>query len=747
MRNISRAVLIFSLALGLNISLPLNPADSITPQDIKAILPEIQTGNYQNAISQLKSLLRPDLDSIWQQRIGFLLAYLYEKKGDLLQAERYYRLVIKDYKQLEDHIVYRLGKVWLGQAKAHQVNEVIKSFGEKYPLSCLRAKAQVLEAHALRQLGNYPQAILKYKKIIEGKRLSDRKERAETLFGWAEALTKMGNLSQAWSLYSRIYFDYPEQDLAEASYKAMSNINHSRLLSLIIKSPELYLQRAKYLMRKGYYSRALKDYDNLLSSNLSKAYRARVTLYKGICFSKLRQYPQAINWVKRFIKKYPKSKYLPEGLYYLARFYWNTNESEKGEAVIRRLITDYPSNSWTERGMLILGLMKEEQGKWSEAQAIYQKMLRYFPQGKLRFKLYWRLGWVKYLQHDYLGAAQSLKKLTTLPKKKPLRARAIYWYARTLEKSKQKAKALTYYKKLLREYPFSYYGIKGEERWLNLQKTKNPENNTEITIKNQVNRVPIKITWSDQQNHYLEKIQELALLGLFDEVQQEFNLLNRTIPPDPLYKYHLAKFLFQNGLYYQTIRILTKVLRETDSIDMNRLPADLWQLIYPRLYWDQIVSQAKKHHQDPYLILAIIRQESAFQPWAISPSDAQGLMQILPSTGRFIYQQWGKTNFSHQNLFDPNLNISLGVWYFNYLWHRFNQSIILALAGYNAGPDKVQRWVEQYSSESLEEFVENIPYKETRDYIKSVIRNHAFYQKIYGQGRTFLINSAKGVTD
>jgi soluble lytic murein transglycosylase len=134
---------------------------------------------------------------------------------------------------------------------------------------------------------------------------------------------------------------------------------------------------------------------------------------------------------------------------------------------------------------------------------------------------------------------------------------------------------------------------------------------------------------------------------------------------------------------------------------------------------------------DPLLILGVIRQESAFNARAISRSDARGLMQLLPSTGREAYQRMGLEGFRDDLLFDPQMNVRLGAQYLGRLTETHRGNLILALAAYNAGPSRVKRWLQELSTADWDEFIERLPFEETRLYVKSVLRNYGMYQRLY----------------
>jgi soluble lytic murein transglycosylase len=148
-----------------------------------------------------------------------------------------------------------------------------------------------------------------------------------------------------------------------------------------------------------------------------------------------------------------------------------------------------------------------------------------------------------------------------------------------------------------------------------------------------------------------------------------------------------------------------------------------------------VQQQAKDRELDPYLILALIRQESLFDASARSPAAALGLMQLLPSTATRVAKQIGMPAPAPESLFDPALNLTLGTQYLKDLLQRYSNNWFKAIAAYNAGEAAVDRWEREIITDDIEEFVERIPYLETRGYVKLVVRNHRIYKKLYDTPR------------
>ncbi|MCZ7583316.1 MAG: lytic transglycosylase domain-containing protein [Deltaproteobacteria bacterium] len=149
---------------------------------------------------------------------------------------------------------------------------------------------------------------------------------------------------------------------------------------------------------------------------------------------------------------------------------------------------------------------------------------------------------------------------------------------------------------------------------------------------------------------------------------------------------------------------------------------------FPMLHFDLIEKNAKDKNLDPYLVIALIKQESAFQTEAHSWAGARGLMQVIPPTGRYIARKRGIKNY---NLFEPETSVDFGTWYFARAYHGTGGDAPRTLAGYNAGPGRATRWWGQAVGRTYDETIERIPFDETRYYVKIILRNWEMYQRLY----------------
>jgi len=168
------------------------------------------------------------------------------------------------------------------------------------------------------------------------------------------------------------------------------------------------------------------------------------------------------------------------------------------------------------------------------------------------------------------------------------------------------------------------------------------------------------------------------------------------------------------------------------AVDIPTLPREYWEALFPRPYWTDLKKFSVANGLDPYLVASLIRQESEFNPVAVSRANAVGLMQLLPKTGKLVARQEKLKRYNPSQLYTPTVNLQLGTRYFRGMVDQFGGSFEYALAAYNAGSDRVEEWLGQGKYRDAPEFVESIPFTETREYVQAIMRNANVYKQLYG---------------
>lgn len=157
-----------------------------------------------------------------------------------------------------------------------------------------------------------------------------------------------------------------------------------------------------------------------------------------------------------------------------------------------------------------------------------------------------------------------------------------------------------------------------------------------------------------------------------------------------------------------------------------------WKMFYPWPYRQEITAIAAEFQIDPYLVAAIARVESGFNPCARSRAGALGLMQVMPETASWVAKEMGIPEFNPSLLYNPQVNLRIGCWYLNHLLQEFDGNLVVALAAYNAGRGNVRKWLVSKQWEGTAADLNNIPFPETCFFVRSVLRNYRIYRHLYG---------------
>ena len=230
------------------------------------------------------------------------------------------------------------------------------------------------------------------------------------------------------------------------------------------------------------------------------------------------------------------------------------------------------------------------------------------------------------------------------------------------------------------------------------------------------------------ESPHLAKARLLANAGLNDYIAQEI-----AADPDSASWSALAEaqIYASYGETFRAMRSLKKALPYASTASIRSIPLAYWKILFPEPYWETIKAESAKNNLDPYLVASLIRQESEFNPSAISPANAYGLMQMLPSVGKSLAREEGMSNFQTFQLLDPTTNIRLGTRYLRKTLDKFGGVTEYALAAYNAGDSRVVDWQTAGPYQGIDEFVESIPFTETREYVQSILRNVETYKSVY----------------
>lgn len=413
------------------------------------------------------------------------------------------------------------------------------------------------------------------------------------------------------------------------------------------------------------------------------------------------------------------------------------------------------AEAWWTAGKFAL-----EAGRYKQAASDYTRVFSLLGTGWMAREALWFAGFAHHLGGDDEAAAVAWKRLYEFDPKHADADRALYWWGRAAQGSGDAKTARRLFFDLVEGYPRTYYGLAAEVR---LEAMGSPDFRLRWWLDDHVLRaiggqwlgLPILDAAFEQTGGggmdfdagarraldfaavrgpvstrgAFAAIEVLLAGGRFDAARRLCDIAKERAELEPDLPYFLSVAYALTGEQLESIRmadIAAKSVREGRVIDPNRLVA---RRQWPMLYFDVIERNAREESVDPYLMLALAKQESAFQTHARSWAAAQGLMQVIPSTGRYIAGKRGIKG--RYNLFDLETNVDFGTWYFARAYHATGGDAPRSLAGYNAGPGRATRWWGDNPGRSVDEVIELIAFNETRHYVKTILRNWEMYQRLY----------------
>ena len=459
--------------------------------------------------------------------------------------------------------------------------------------------------------------------------------------------------------------------------------------------------------KHGHWQSALDEWHK--AGNSSEWYR------QGLCLLRTGKGAQGKALIMAGINNHPNDEVVDDAATTLARM---TNQ--EGAAAIWKVVAQ-KSSRWGDIGLWNVGARAATH---AESLGYYRQILAHYPTSKYAPEAAWWLAWEDVKNGKGGAALPKMQDGATRYPKARAGPRFAYWVGKLEERLGKKALAMAAYSRTVDMQPWSYYAYRAKSR-LTALKGGRDEGWTTVPTR--------KVAWSEdtaQQWEWPEPPKQLAAqegdtIATLTELRQWdecMELLDAADKKDaPLRAFYLAKL----GNPLEAINAALPALSGTPQ------KTEVWQIAFPLLHAKEIANEAPRKHVDPFLVQALIREESRYNPAAVSSSKALGLMQLLPGTAYGVAKRLGIKLNGVEDVHKPTTNIVLGTDYLGYVQGRFNGNSLYAVASYNGGPNAVARWVKSMPPDT-DVFVENIPYKETRDYVRKVFGSYWNYRSIYG---------------
>lgn len=410
-------------------------------------------------------------------------------------------------------------------------------------------------------------------------------------------------------------------------------------------------------------------------------------------------------------RQYPGTPDAAEAQARMATLLWNRDRNDEAAAAFRVYLSRYPGQSRSAEALYALGRIAQGQGRDDDAVSDYRRLIAATPGSSQARDARWRIGWIAYRQGRFADAANAFAAAAQGggPAQAP---EAWYWRARALERAGDRAAATTGYRAVLDQAPASYYAYWAEQR---LSRPRPPAAvHVAGSPPRQLGAPP-----AGTDGYHWQKARELQAVGMNSAARRELRAVEGVDGDAPAVAAALPDAYQAVGGYRDAIRL---------AGDRGATA----RILYPLAFWPDVSQQAGAQGIDPLMVVALMRQESLFDPAARSPADARGLMQLLPSTAERVARERGQPS-PVDHLYEPEINITLGVGYLGDLMRANGGDPLKAFAAYNGGEAALARWQQQFGALPADEFVESITYRETRDYVKKVMGNYRRYQQLYGE--------------
>ncbi len=619
---------------------------------------------------------------------------------------------------LGDYVTYYLGTSYLQTGHQAEALAALADFATTFPDSLLVRDADVSYAGALLSEGRASEAAA----LLEKDRLPTRSDIELTI---GRAYAALGESAKAAAALENVYYNMPTATEADGAY--------AELKKLPQQPPATAAQRktrADLLIKAKRYNDAVEEYRELLIRATNEA-RPAAELNLADALQRSGRNREA----RAELTTLPgaTADQSAQRLYILGQVAWSLDENEAFYRTVDQLRETAPTSPWLEAALLSAANLHLVHHEFDLALDAFRELQQRFPSGSRAAYAHWKVSWLT-LRAGRNDEAKKLieEQIAIYPSGNETSA-ALYWRARLAEEDTDPAMARAFYQKLSDRYRNYYYAELGRQRMSKLPPT--PDAPVHYALLDHVPPLEHgdKVTLTDPpaDDLHFQKAQLLGNGGLIDFAVREL----QAAASDEGGNWDLAEtaqLYTDTGHYDRAIEVMKHSVPSYFAVDIPDLPRAYWEALFPRPYWTDLKRFSVANGLDPYLVASLVRQESEFNPEAVSRANAVGLMQLLPKTGKVVARQVELHRYNPSELYTPTVNLELGTRYFRGMVDHFGGSFEYALAAYNAGSDRVEEWLGQGKYRDAQEFVESIPFTETREYVQAILRNASVYRQLYG---------------
>lgn len=533
----------------------------------------------------------------------------------------------------------------------------------------------------------------------------------------AIAAEKAGERELARDAYARVYYEWPASAEASDAEAAL------RRLPSVPADPARELARADRLYDARRWADAGRAYEQV-AARVDAAERDRVDLRLGLIDVQLGRYTQGLARLSAYLKQ-PRAARRDEAAFGMLAAWRGLGRADY-PARVERFVAEYPDSPLAETALNELGTHLIVTDRDGEAARVFARMYEQFPDGRFADRAAWRAGWWAYRHDDYRGTIRYFESAALRMRRADYRPAWLYWTARACEALGEQDSARIWYLRTIADYRNSYYGRRAAEAFRALA-GRDPDP-AEVAAY----RDPERAVRPGTPPAGTERVRALLEASLWGDAVSELLLLQPSRGANPMVEATIAHALNRNGELRPAITAMRRAYPQFMSDGGEKLPRRILEVIFPVAHVETLARYAAARELDVHLLTALVAQESTFQADVRSSANAIGLMQLLPATGQRYATRLGIRGFTPALLTDPETNVRLGTAYLADLLRRYGGNEAAALAAYNAGENRVDRWRRERPGVPTDEFIDDIPYPETQNYVKRILGTADDYRILYG---------------
>ena len=612
---------------------------------------------------------------------------------------------------LAGYAAYYAGLAQLRLLRTEEARRAFDRLLARKPAGSLAAAATLAAGEAAEAAADHAAAVTLYERLASDKTtITD-----EVLARLGRAALAAGDRRKAADAYVRLYYEFPlttSGATAATQLDALSDQITRRGYDADLGRAQMFFGARRYAESKAAFA--------ALRPNVSGDDRELADLRIAESDYHQQNFAAARDGLRPYLERASR---LAEARFFYLGAMRALGDHQQYVALTRALVADFPDSSWSEEALNNLGTHYILVDDDAAAAAVFRELYEKFPTGARAERAAWKHGWWSYRSGEHAEAVRVFESAAASFPRSDYRPSFLYWTARAHARLGRATESAARMRLVYTDYANSYYGrlARGHLRRAGALPTARAEHAAQAAA-------PASPALANDAT-----IRLLLSIGLYDGAIAELRHAQRVSGTSPAIEATIAWAYHRKGELRRAITLMRRAYPQFLSAHGDQLPTEVLQVIFPLTYWPSIQRESKVRGLDPYVVAALIAQESTFDPQIRSAANAWGLMQVLPSTGRRIARQIGIRRFSTATLTNAEANLKIGTYYFSRLVEQFGGTYY-ALASYNAGENRVERWKAERPRMDEDEFIDDIPFPETQNYVKRILGTAEDYRLLYGPG-------------